>query len=494
MENEDSKEFEQILKTYEDSKKQGKTCYLDSESFSDISEYYFRNGRIQEALETAEVGLDIHPDNAYLRIAKINALICMDHFEEARELLVGLDPEEEFDVYYFEAELAIALDNDFERANEYFKLWIDADLETLDLSVEEDKNRFKEDLTHVMDIFTDLKKEGDDVSPFIREWVDVYVEKCGPLTGDDYDTEVSSVCHDENMISEEVNLFTQFLDNNPYMKDGWSYLASLYNLLDNPEDALNAAEFALAISPDDATAWATKSLSYRLLNNYAEAEKALRKYLDLGGDKFHNVDLAECLVYQDKKEEAHKCLEIAEQYADEVEDKDEQARVRMLISSIYFEGDMLDDAMRMTIQSLEYDSKSVDSILLKAAILLHMGSSAYAFDAFNEAIDLSDQSLTVIMRAGLEFYDVGQLKAAAYFLEKVVRAGKKDPCQIHAYVYLAVCCLKLERFDEFLLYLRRACWLVPEEVRLVWPELLKDVEPTDYFKVLKQTLEKEISK
>jgi tetratricopeptide (TPR) repeat protein len=494
MENEDSKEFEQILKTYEDSKKEGKTCYLDSESFSDISEYYFRKGKIQEALETAEAGLDIHPDNAYLRIAKINALICMDHFEEARDLLVGLDPDEEFDVYFFEGELAIALDNDFERADEYFKLWIDADLDTLDLSVEDDKNRFKDDLVHVMDIFSDLKKDDDDVSPFIRKWVDVYIEKCGPLTGDDYDTDVSSICHDENMISEEINLFTLFLDNNPYMKDGWSYLASLYNVLDNPEEALNAVEFALAISPDDVNAWGTKSLSYRLLNNYVEAEKALRKYLELGGDKRHNVDLAECLMYQDKTEEARKYLDIAEKFADEVQDKEDQAKIRMLISTVYFECNMQVDAMRMIIQSLEYDDKSVDFIMLKAAILLHMGGSAYAFDAFNDAIKLSGRSLPVIMRAGLEFYDVGQKEAAAYFFKKVVRARRKDPCQIHAYVYLAVCCLRLQRFDEFLLYLRHACKLVPEEVRQVWPDLLKDVDPSDYFKVLKQALEREISK
>ena len=58
--NYNSLEFKDILNKYESAKEQGKVCYLDSDDFVDIAEYYLANDDLNKMLEAVLDGLKLH--------------------------------------------------------------------------------------------------------------------------------------------------------------------------------------------------------------------------------------------------------------------------------------------------------------------------------------------------------------------------------------------------------------------------------------------------
>ena len=62
----ESEEFRNILKSYEDNKADGLPCYMDSDDFIDVIDYYMRERRFNDALQCSVEGLTIHPADSIL--------------------------------------------------------------------------------------------------------------------------------------------------------------------------------------------------------------------------------------------------------------------------------------------------------------------------------------------------------------------------------------------------------------------------------------------
>lgn len=488
MRNEESKDFIQIMEKYEAARRQGKTCYLDSDDFIDITEHFSRLNMFREALEAAELGLVVHPDNDDLKVTKVNALICTRSYEKAQRVLDTLDPKSNIDVYFFRGELSIALKQDFDGAENYFRQWIEADEECLDLSNEEDKICLKEDFIHVLASVYELKHWMYSPTSMIHRWVDLYMEKCSPLMGDDKDQELVRICHEEMMFSAEIKLYTAFLDNNPYLDGGWTYLASLYNMVGDVDETLNAAEFALAVNPDDYNAMVLKGACMQSRKNFVEAEKIFRKYIEVTGDPYICVSLAECLVPQGKYDEARESLKMAEkQVATKVKDKSQQQEIRKYISSAYYIAGMYKDALRMTNQVLKYIPLSLEFLLQKGSILLRTGNVDSAVTVFNNAIDVAEGSFDSVMSVALELFGEKQWEYAEIYFKMIIE-NRLSPKYIHYYVKLAVCCLNTGDYDGFLQNLKLACRLCKDDVKMTWSHELEEghVDSADYYSFLKK--------
>ena len=61
----ESKEFQEILKQYEEAIKSEQTTYIDADDLADIADYYHYEGRFEEAEDAINLALHFSPNAPY---------------------------------------------------------------------------------------------------------------------------------------------------------------------------------------------------------------------------------------------------------------------------------------------------------------------------------------------------------------------------------------------------------------------------------------------
>ncbi len=473
--------FKQLLDSYEEAKRQGRTLYFDSDDFADIAEHYLQEGQLEDALIAANDGLEIHKNDGSLLSIKVNALISLDSFEEAEQILNTNDLDGDIDVFYFWGQLECALYRDYKKADEYFSKWLALERKECEKDDDENKTRLREAYQHILMSLVDLKSEDDDVSQYIKSWVEQFIKECKPVPVDKIDLSITHLCHDEGMLLEEIELYKMYLDCKPYYQEGWGCLASLQSLVKDYEDSVNSAEFALAIKPDDETAWLIRSIGYFALGNYAEAEKGYRKYIEMTGDKNSYLPLANSLMYQKKFAEADDCIEVAKKYARwKIKDPLAKAGIYGYIAEIYLNAGRYEDSLREINKSIRYNPEKSQYYYVKGAAECKLGKERAAFTTFIQMIVCDNYDIETILMVAFLLCDVKQWGSAKFFFEMIARR-KNEPEHVKAYIYAAHCAYQLHDRDEFMRNLELACKFTPNMVALLWVDELKGVRPEDYF-------------
>ena len=126
-------------------------------------------------------------------------------------------------------------------------------------------------------------------------------------------------------------------------------------------------------------------------------------------------------------------------------------------------------------------------LVIKGHILLNSGRLDEAEQAFHQAIVTSDDAQRTLLRIIVSLYDNRYLEAAYQLFHRffnVVNDDWKD-----GYAYMALCCRDMKKYDEFLVFLKKACTINPKEAKTVLSHLFpKEVEPKDYYIYIKNKL------
>jgi len=481
----DSIEFKELLHSYEKSRQQGQPSYFDADDFVDIAEYYMRNERLQEALTAAEDGLNLHQGDDDLRSIKANVLISLQRFDEAQEIVDTIQPEDDPDVYYFRGQLACAFGKSFDERNDWFRKWIDEERAECDEMeyAEDSRQRLREAYMHILLSIVDLSFE-DDIYDLMMPWVDEYQQQCSPLEADDIDLDIARACHDAGLIDKEIELYIAFLDVKPYLPQGWTYLASLQSSVDDYEESVNSAEFALAIDASDTQAQLVRALGYYQMGNYDEASTGFKRFIDQTGDGVYYAMLGSSLMRSKRKEEALHYLDLAQDYVShEVKSKEIKAGTRSYLAEIYLSGGYYDEALKMINLALRSNSKSPEFLMIKGTILLEQHKTALAIKSYLTAINAAERKFPVLTIAGGELMSHGRNEVAMIFLNMALRYDD-DPDYEKIYIYLAQGYHLLHMPKQFSKYLKLACEHTPDLVRTCWPDDLIGVDEADYYDVL----------
>ncbi len=509
MNDDESLEIQRLVQKYETSKREGTVCYLDSDDFADIAEYYINDGRADSALEVINDSLNIHKDDEYLLSLKVNALINLHYFEEALSLLPSINPETDHDYYFFQAQLTCAIEHENQKANEWFEKWIKIEKAECDKikNTLEGNTRYREAFMHIILSIVDLNEEesdeddydsednGIDLLPFIQPWVDKYVKECSPLPADDIDLDIARACHDADMLSQEIRLYNLFLDSNPYLPQGWTYLASLQSMAGDIDAAVNSAEFAIAIDSNDVQAWMVKSLGDYSLDNDKEAIKSLRRYIDLSGDEYYYTMLGTCLMREGQKEEACNCLEKASKYVTlKVKDKVLKANARAVISNAYTIGGYSKKALRSINLAIRSNPDSVEYLVQKSLILIDDNKTENALKALFDLIAMvcrngNENCSSAFMNMADKLLNKEHVESAV-LLYTLVSQDIANPDHAKAYVRLAHCYYLLHEHKNFFKYLELACKNAPDAVGKFWEEELIGIDPENYYPTLRAMYKK----
>lgn len=465
----DSKEFQQILRQYEESIQQGGSIYMDADDLADIADYYQYNGRLEEADNAINMALEYNPDAVGPLLYKAREALSSKDFDTAREYAKHIQAVDQQEALYLQGEILI---------NEG--------------KVEEADDFFREQLREVMpdeqmDYVYDVANIFSDYNAYDKafEWV----ARSQGDDSDDYKELMARTFFGLGKFEDSERIFNELIDHDPYSIQYWNALASAQFMNGDFNAAITSSEYALAIDPNDAESILSKANSLYGLGNYESALTYFQRYSEvMPEDEFGFLHQGTCLINLGKYSEALQVLEQAEQLAEE--DSIYLPEICQELAFAYSELHKTESALYYIDKTQDLDCDHINMEIIRGHILLANQNPEEAEEAFKEALRMSDDSPRTMLRIIVSLYDNHYIKTAYILLKNFFRHVEENWSE--GYSYMALCCMDMKKTDEFLSYLKIATDKNPKEAKKVlgcyFPE---DMEPQDYYEYMANQIKTE---
>lgn len=484
----ESEEFRELLENYENSTAHGGNIYLDAEEFCDIADFYLQRGKAGQALEVAERGLRLHSDDDDLLTVKSSVLIYMHDYKAAEAILDSCSDQKQSDVLYQRAQLQYSLYNNVERAEEIFRDWIELEYENNRWETDENHRQemARDCYIHIISSFIELVENHEYDEELVYRWIEDYLVTFSPLGNYDSDLILADTVREEAMLDMVIRVYCAILETNPYINKGYSVLGSAQLAAGDFSAALESADFALAIDPEDMEAVLTKAHAFMSLENYADAETLLREYMGKREDESQAIALAYCCIYLDKDEEAYGYLLRAENYLKD-NDIDE-----MLLQQFYgelSEGFLAiekgEEALRCVNRVLQYDEMNQNAYFVRGTVYLLLNNLEKAIDdllvfIMMEKTDWVRSVCMVFQRLAMFNHFFIILEMIDYYENNSKKTG--DISLFLPYKALALFQKEDTSVFDFLDVLKESGQLHPEETKVVLGHLFPEhMKPEEYY-------------
>lgn len=302
-----SKEFKELLKSYEEQRSRGESIYLDADDFADIADYYLSIDQPELSMETIGKGLAIHCDDEVLLIVKSAAYIYQRQFDEAEEVLRQLDDMNP-DVKYQWAQLEYGKYHHIQKADKIWREWM-----KLENGKTPSEGQRRECYIHIISSLIELRRNDTGEKNYdveaVRRWVREYIDIFQPLGRYDEDVQLADICRENELADLMCEVLTQVLEEQPYLPKGWANLGLAQYMLQRYDQALESCDFALAVNPDDLEALLTKAHSLHSMGEKIASIPVFKEYLDKGGENLQIIPYADALFLKDERAEAIAALE-----------------------------------------------------------------------------------------------------------------------------------------------------------------------------------------
>ena len=257
----DSKEFTELLASYENMLSDGGSVYFDSMDIANIAEYYSMNGELDKSDTAIEYGLRLHPSDADILISKANNLLRRGLKEEARVLTESISDPDNQELLYLKGEIELAFDRP-DDADAYFT-------QAVELS-DNDPGMFNDIIVKYMDNRNhDLCQKWLDMALVLYPDSRNFIE----LQADLY--------FDTNQADTAIEWYNHLLDEFAYDTYYWEQLGRIYYEKNDYPKAKECFEFIDAIEPDNSSAHMMKA---GCLFNMEQWDEAFKIYSTLLND------------------------------------------------------------------------------------------------------------------------------------------------------------------------------------------------------------------
>lgn len=458
----ESKEFEQMLASFEEAQEHGESIFLDSEQLTDIAEYYHWMGRTDDAAAVADYALSMYEGATAPLVLKARiALLTHNDPKGALALAEQIEDKYDLDYYYIKAEIFIAI-NKPDEADLYLETCLDqvGDMEYDDF------------LLDVATLFIDYEQ-----TALARKWLNRSEE----TDLNDYQEILGRILYYEGNYEESIQVFDRLIDNSPYTTYYWDMLACNQLALGLLDETITSCEFAIAITPNDESALLYKGQALMKLRNYEEAIGFFEQY---GAIRPSNIDgplnKGLCLIEQEKYAEGIVSLEKAAKAARHFCPERLWEVEQELVFS-YSQAHELNKALEcITMMERLKDADFDETLVLRGHVYLENFEQAMARRCFSKAIEESGYSPHIMMRVAVSLYDNNYIQTAYNILLGFRPEDFNTLPQ--SYAYLAICAHDLGKDKEYLTYLRQATQLSPASAKAVLSPLFPDgLQPADYF-------------
>jgi tetratricopeptide (TPR) repeat protein len=249
-------------------------------------------------------------------------------------------------------------------------------------------------------------------------------------------------------LDEGIEVYTKYLDDNPYSYPVWYNIGILYARLGLHEKAIDAYDFCLAIEEDFASAWYNKGCSLMELGKF---EEAIRVFLEaLRNDKQDAsvmFSIAECYEGLSDHANARYYFRKVTTLAPDMADAWYGIGYSLEMEEKYFE------AIHYYRKAIQADQDHFDSWISLAFCEYHAGNEASALEALEEAIRLNPEDGELWQEWSMLMKEEGKYDQAMDILQEGIT---NNPEQSELYYLYAGMCFLTGKSREGMVYLENA--------------------------------------
>ena len=358
FENELVKKFEEMIENNEE-------FYFDTEELEEIIIYYLELGDISYAEQAVNFGLKIHPNSLEIQTKKLEVLLELEQYTEAKKIIEELQEfgMEDTDYLVCCAKYYSNLGNP-KKSIAYCE-------KALELGEEENflHNFIADEYVNLEDPFTALKH---------------YKEALNADPNDDYALENVMFCYSRLKKNKEaIDFLNAYLDRFPFSETAWFEYGQFYFNRKNYEEAIRGYDYLLAINSSAVSIYSNKAACYEAMKQWAKAIE----------------------VYEEMLEQEYT-----------------KAFTYYKIGLCYKEQKLVINAMNAFQKSLREDPQFYLSMMEQSFIYEEMGGTKEALHYAKEATSLSENNLDYQKRLAFLLIDAGNFEESLDCLKKLVTA------------------------------------------------------------------------
>lgn len=486
----ESSEFRRLLSEYEDTLSSSDLRYFDVDDFIDLADYYVDYVGMDEAIGVLGRGLAQHPDSDRLKLMLAGVHVCKFNYKVAEDILMSLDsPADNNDYYYVSAQLQLAVHSDYVEAERLFRMWID--LEDADIKADkglDDAEELRRDsYFHVLKSIKEFVSDMDKCRELLIRWIDEYIAVFSteaPLGQFETDHLVAELCRFENFNKHCEEIYTKMLDHDPYLENGWAFLAAAQYSNGKYNEAIDSAEYAVAVNPEDYFSFFTKAHAAYAIGDFELALVSFKKCIE-GGMDTPDAFIASCLVHLGLNDEARPYMNAAEEWVAQADPNDAPD---FFVSQCYELAECF-YMMKDYGKTLEYANKviviepgNVECLQAAGSALLALGHPAQAHIFFLRSVEASDTPVQSLLLVALRYIEGNCPEEAVDILERII--SERHENAEAAYAYMAYAWYMLNDSAKFLESVRIAAEKCPDVLRNLIGNNMPDVAPEDYYDYL----------
>lgn len=456
-----SAEFQDILKKYEDSQRLHKNVYLESDELTDIAEFYYKNGNNSRAVEVLDYAIALHPGASLPLVFRARtALLDENNAEKAKFYARQITDQLDLDCIYLKAEIMISEGKED-----------DADNFLHECMQKIDEDDVPDYVLDVSTLYMDYN-----LTDKASEWLDMSDE---PELAD-YRELKGRIAFGEGKYEESERIFESLLDEDPYSTNLWNNLASTQYMRNHINDSITSSEFSIAIDPNDDEAILNKANGLYCLCNFEEALAYYRRFISLCPNEPTGYMFAgNALLNLSRFEEAE------EEYRVALSKTGNDTRN---LPDIYQNLAFTLSQMNREVEAVDYIDKAealpecnkANINVVRGHIMLEHGHIKNALNSFMSALNDSNFSKDIFYRVAVSTYDCGYSGVAYKMFKAYIEMNKGKNGE--GLAYLASCCKRINRREEYLATLKKACNENPDETRIVFSESFpKGIPPEKYY-------------
>lgn len=460
-----SRHFRKLLKRYEDAMSNGNTPYLEADELTDIAEFYMSGHEDAKATQAIQVALDIHPDSVDPQIFLARQKMFYGQLEEARAIVNAITEQDDCEVIYLRAELLIKEGHPDEASD------LLADVIG---TIQDNLDTFLYDCTAIFMDY-DQWQLADEWAARLRQAYPAYPKL--PLM----EAEIRMGLDDYEGAAPELQ---KILDDEPYNAEAWNLLAETYVALEKCPEAIEAADYALAIDPEDSNAHLMKGNALMRDEQMEEAAKQFEQYLKKQPDDVGaQISLAICYNASQRHADALVLLERMEKHTSAQPDKqqDMQQIYMMRAYTLSRLGRLDDAAAAMDLaEPLVAEDARWQFHIAKADVYLQCKRPAEAEELFALGLSESPEKSETLFNIALAYsnaccYD----NAIDLFFDVWTLYGMEEGKFVVPFI--ANCYRQKGDTDNYLKFLKHAAESNREATERIFRHLFPGAQPEDYY-------------
>ncbi len=381
------KELCEMAERYENAKAQNKTIYLDAMDLTDLADWYAVHEQGDLAMEVAEYGLKLHPDNTSLLIEMAYLHLEFGKLNKAISIAEQIDGQL-VESKILKAQLLLTEGKEEEA--------------TRLLDTIEDKQALS-NMTSVAYMYINMQYP-EKAFEWLKAGLDKYMENEGYLST------LADAYYGKGMIEEAESTYNKLIDINPYSPFYWYGLARCYFDRQEFNKAIESCDYALISDEEFADAYLIRGHSYFYLGNETAALENLKEAARLGTTTQSFIDILIGLNKIEKGEwkEAYMHLEHA------IENYDEDSSTPL--SALYANAGYCLYKLKDTQKASEYleiahsiNPQDSDVYLIEGKAHLENGDINESIKSWDKALECAPDAIT--------WHEIGLCSMEAYLLD-----------------------------------------------------------------------------